>query len=247
VPAASVLAQEFDAWHPGVLSRIPGEIRHLATVYRPENVFTAVAAAEELADLTGLDPSELVAFRPQRLALHELLIRVSADLSIPDGEKIEDLGINFRRTVNTILSRYIAPEQAAIDASYDALRRSLAAIIDKELAVLFPPPAEGATPASRSAAKGCASSSNPREAKPMRLRNPSPRAKATSSRPGRKARAAAPIPSERRHVALLHGWRPRSSFATAASGAVARPSRRSPSISPPTPTGAKSSGARSSR
>jgi len=154
VPAANVLAQEFDAWHPGVLSRIPGEIRHLATVYRPENVFTAVAAAEELADLTGLDPSELVAFRPQRLALHELLIRVSADLSIPDGEKIEDLGINFRRTVNTILSRYIAPEQAAIDASYDALRRSLAAIIDKELAVLFPPAAEGATPASRSAAKG---------------------------------------------------------------------------------------------
>jgi len=154
VPAANVLAQEFDAWHPGVLSRIPGEIRHLATVYRPENVFTAVAAAEELADLTGLDPSELVAFRPQRLALHELLIRVSADLSIPDGEKIEDLGINFRRTVNTILSRYIAPEQAAIDATYDALRRSLAAIIDKELAVLFPPAAEGATPASRSAAKG---------------------------------------------------------------------------------------------
>ena len=154
MPAANVLAQEFDAWHPGVLSRIPGEIRHLATVYRPENVFTAVAAAEELADLTGLDPSELVAFRPQRLALHELLIRVSADLSIPDGEKIEDLGINFRRTVNTILSRYIAPEQAAIDASYDALRRSLAAIIDKELAVLFPPAAEGATPASRSAAKG---------------------------------------------------------------------------------------------
>ena len=44
------------AWHPGVASRIPGDIRHLATVYRPENVFTDVAAAEELADLTGLEP-----------------------------------------------------------------------------------------------------------------------------------------------------------------------------------------------
>jgi len=149
----SAATQEFDAWHPGVASRIPAEIRHLATVYRPENVFTGVAAAEELSDLTGLEPSELVAFRPQRLALHELLIRVSADLSIPDGEKIEDLGINFRRTVNTILSQYIAPEQPAIDASYDGLRRALAAIIDKELAVLFPPAAEGTTPAPHSAAK----------------------------------------------------------------------------------------------
>ena len=151
--APNARPQESDAWHPGVASRIPGDIRHLATVYRPENVFTDVAAAEELSDLTGLEPSELVAFRPQRLALHELLIRVSADLSIPDGEKIEDLGINFRRTVNTILSRYIAPEQPAIDASYDGLRRSLAAIIEKELAILFPPAAEETTPAPHSTAK----------------------------------------------------------------------------------------------
>ena len=60
---------EFDHWHPGVASRIPREIRHLATLYRPENVFTGVTQAEELQDLTGLESSELVAFRPQRLAL----------------------------------------------------------------------------------------------------------------------------------------------------------------------------------
>ena len=29
---------EFDHWHPGIASRIPREIRHLATIYRPENV-----------------------------------------------------------------------------------------------------------------------------------------------------------------------------------------------------------------
>jgi hypothetical protein len=132
------LAFEFDHWHPGVESRIPREIRHLATIYRPENVYTAVTQAEELQDLTGLPASELVAFRPQRLALHELLIRVTADFSIPDGERIEDLGINFRRTVSTILTNYIAPEQETIDAAYEVLRRALSASIEKELAPLYP-------------------------------------------------------------------------------------------------------------
>jgi hypothetical protein len=129
---------EFDHWHPGVLSRIPREIRHLATIYRPENVCTALTQAEELHDLTGLPASELVAFRPRRLALHELLIRVTADFFIPDGAKIEDLGINFRRTVSTILNGYVTPEQQAIDAAYEAVRGALAAAIEKELALLFP-------------------------------------------------------------------------------------------------------------
>ena len=109
--AASAPDVVFDAWHPGVASRIPREIRHLATIYRPENVRTPLTQAEELQDLTGLPVSDLVAFRPRRLALHELLIRVTADVSIPDGDKIEDLGINFRRTVNTILTSSL-PEPA---------------------------------------------------------------------------------------------------------------------------------------
>ena len=116
----------FDHWHPGISSRIPREIRHLATLYRPENVFTELARADELADLTGLPGSELVAFRPERLALHELLIRVTADIAVSDGSRIEDLGINFRRIASTILASYVAPEMPAIVARYDALRRDLA-------------------------------------------------------------------------------------------------------------------------
>ena len=149
--AASDTPSELDHWHPGVASRIPREIRHLATIYRPENVYTAVTQAEELQDLTGLPASELVAFRPQRLALHELLVRVTADFSIPDGDRIEDLGINFRRTVTTILNNYIAPEQEAIDAAYEVLRRALSAAIDKELARAFP--SDNATPATPSATR----------------------------------------------------------------------------------------------
>ena len=151
--AAGDAAVEFDHWHPGVASRIPREIRHLATIYRAENVYTAVTKAEELQDLTGLPASELVAFRPQRLALHELLVRVTADFSIPDGAKIEDLGINFRRTVATILKNYIEPGQEGIDVAYEVLRRALAAAIEKELAVLYPAAPEKSATTTPSAAR----------------------------------------------------------------------------------------------
>jgi hypothetical protein len=128
-------------WSPGITSRIPREIRHLATIYRPANCYTDVNGVEELRDLTGLDCSELVAFRPERLALHEMLIRVTADFSVPDGPRIEDLGINFRAIVRVLLAQYVEPELPAIAAGFDALRRQLAAVIDTELTALIPPPA----------------------------------------------------------------------------------------------------------
>ncbi len=140
----------FDHWHPGIASRIPREIRHLATHFRPENVVTEMARAEELADLTGLEASELVAFRPERLALHELLIRVTADFAVSDGARIEDLGINFRRIVSTILARYVAPERGMIAATYNAVRRDLASAIATELARLYPDPAGNPAPQPRS-------------------------------------------------------------------------------------------------
>ena len=142
----------FGPWNPGITSRIPRAIRHLATLYRPENSFTDAARAEELHDLTGLDCSELVAFRPERLALHEVLIRVTADFSVPDGEKIEDLGINFRRIVGILAARYIEPDIDVIRATYDALRRRLAAIVATELAALFPAPTPPGTARARSPA-----------------------------------------------------------------------------------------------
>ena len=140
---------EFGPWNPGIQSQIPRDLRDLCTIYRPENAFTDAAKAEELHDLTGLEVSELVAFRPQRLVLHELLIRITADFSVPDGSKIEDLGINFRQIASAILAQYIEPKQAAITAHYNALRQELAAFIATELAVLFPSPARLGAPPSR--------------------------------------------------------------------------------------------------
>jgi len=62
-PTAASAGSDFGPWNPGIQSQIPRDLRHLCTIYRPENVFTDAAKAEELRDLTGLETSELVAFR----------------------------------------------------------------------------------------------------------------------------------------------------------------------------------------
>jgi hypothetical protein len=128
---------EFGPWNPGLEAQVPEELRHLSTLFRPEYVFTSLERARDLRDLTGLDLRELVAFRPGRLALHELLIRVSADFSVPDGSRIEDLGINFRAITREILARHIEPRLGAITALYDARRKELAEFVDAQLAELF--------------------------------------------------------------------------------------------------------------
>jgi hypothetical protein len=128
-------------WNPGIESQVPAALQHLCTFLRPENVFTSPVTAEEFRDFTGLEASDVVAFRPERLALHELLIRVTADLSVPDGLRIEDLGINFRQITRAILSGSIEPHMDAIAATYDAVRRRLSALIDDEVGTLFEMPA----------------------------------------------------------------------------------------------------------
>jgi hypothetical protein len=131
----------FGPWNPGIRSPLPRELRYLATVFRPENVHTPLAYAEELRDLSGLELAEIVAFRPERLVLHELLVRVTADLSVPDGQKIEDLGINFREMTRAILARYIEPRMASIVARYEALRDEVEACVARELDQLSGTPA----------------------------------------------------------------------------------------------------------
>jgi hypothetical protein len=121
-------------WNPGIQSQIPADLLPLATVFRQEHVLTALQDVRELHDLTGLPLTEIVAFRPQRLALHELLVRVTANLSVPDGTRIEDLGIGFRKITQTILERHIAPAMAEITSAYDTSRDALAVAIRRELA-----------------------------------------------------------------------------------------------------------------
>jgi hypothetical protein len=128
---------QYGPWRPGILSQVPLELRHLCTIFQPENVLTSVAAATELQLLTGFPLSELVAFRPQRLLLHEVLIRVMADFSVPDGSKIGDLGINFREITNRLLDRYIEPVLPSIITEYEQVRRRLADEIGSAFSMLI--------------------------------------------------------------------------------------------------------------
>ena len=126
-------SNEFGPWNPGIQSQVPIELLHLATIFRSENVFTTMAAAAELKGLTGFGLSELVVFRPQRLALHELLVRVTADFAVPDGTKIEDLGLNFREIARLLLLQYLAPHMDSIVGVYDRVRHDAKSTIDAAL------------------------------------------------------------------------------------------------------------------
>lgn len=131
--ATDIPAEESGPWNPGIQSQLPVELRALCTIFRPENVCTPVAGAIELQSLTGFALGELVAFRPQRLVLHEVLVRVTADLSVPDGSRIEDLGINFREMTRRLLAGYVDPRMADITAAFATIRRQLASSIEAAL------------------------------------------------------------------------------------------------------------------
>ena len=126
-------ANESGPWNPGVQSPIPADLRHLCTTFRSENVLTSLDAADELHDLTGIPATELVAFRPRRLALHELLVRISADYAVPDGSRIEDLGINFRQMAGRVLEAWIEPAMPGIEAEYARLRQRAGDLIQAAL------------------------------------------------------------------------------------------------------------------
>jgi len=120
---------EYGPWNPGLQSEVPQELRQLATIFRPENVFAGIASAVELRGLTGFALSELVSFRPQRLALHELLVRITADFAVPDGTRIEDLGLNFREIARDLLAHSLEPGMPAIVAAYQKSRQNAQGII----------------------------------------------------------------------------------------------------------------------
>jgi len=136
-PADRAIPAGDGPWNPGLESELPRELLPLATVFRRENVSTSVAEAFELSDYCGLRPYELVAFRPERLIVHELLIRVTAGLSVPDGKDYEDLGRNFRKIASTILTKDIAPHLDDLKRVFEEVRSAASVVIAQEVANLF--------------------------------------------------------------------------------------------------------------
>jgi hypothetical protein len=125
--------RQFDAWHPGLKSEIPAELLPLVTLFRPENAEIDYTKAKELSDFCGLDPVDLVSLRPERLVQHELLIRVTANLSVPDGPNYEELGINLRSMVAGIFDGHIKPDLTAVDRAYQSTRAAALAFVGREL------------------------------------------------------------------------------------------------------------------
>jgi hypothetical protein len=124
---------EYGPWNPGIVSQVPKELRHLATIFRPEHVSSSLASALELRGLTGFSLSELAVWQPQRLALHELLVRVTADFAVPDGTRIEDLGLNFREIARSLLSRFLAPAMETLVEAHRCARRDAKIAIESAL------------------------------------------------------------------------------------------------------------------
>jgi thymidylate kinase len=112
----------YSAWNPGIVSEIPAAYRELETIYNPANVFTRLDDVNERSAETGLNPEELIGFRPHRLVLHELIVRITADIVVVEGENEEDLGINFRNIANQIFSRYIIPGLMQIEHGFETMR-----------------------------------------------------------------------------------------------------------------------------
>ncbi len=130
-------------WNPGLQSTLPRRFLPLSTMFRPECVATPLETAEALSDFCGLTPFELVAFLPTRLVLHELLIRVTCDLTVADGQRYEDLGINVRAMTAAILDRHIAPHMADIASAFV----TMTAAAHAEIAALIAARQQGSLPA----------------------------------------------------------------------------------------------------
>jgi hypothetical protein len=126
-------SEKHTAWNPGLESQLPREYLPLATIFRAENVTTTAAKAYELSDFCGLPAEELVAFRVERLIIHELLVHVTTGIAVPDGLNDEDLGKNFRGIAATILNRYIAPHREEIAGVFEELKNKASAIVEREL------------------------------------------------------------------------------------------------------------------
>lgn len=135
----------FHAWNPGIVSGLPRHVRPLATIFRAENIENSYAEIQELSDFSGLQATQLALFRPERLVVHAVLIRVMADLSVPLGAVYADLGVNFRRIVTTILRDGIGDRMPQVAETLHNVRAEAAALIEREIAVLLDEP--GAVPA----------------------------------------------------------------------------------------------------
>ena len=132
----------FHAWNPGLSSNLPKRLLPMITLFRPENSHIVYEQAKEAADFSGLAVEKLCALKVNRLVTHEVLIRVTADLSVPDGPSYEYLGLQLRGMADCIYRNYMLPEMTKIESGFEVVRRraedNISLLVDKILASRVP-------------------------------------------------------------------------------------------------------------
>ena len=122
VKKLSLPSEEFHAWNPGLSSNLPQRLLPVISLFRPENSDIGYQQAKEAADFSGLAVEQLCSLKVNRLVVHEVLIRVTADLSVPDGPSYEYLGLQIREMVDCIYSNYMVPEMDTISHGFLVVR-----------------------------------------------------------------------------------------------------------------------------
>lgn len=132
---------ETGPWNPGIQSQLPKDVLPFSTLVRPENIFQSLDEVFELTEFTGLQREDVVAFRPERLVVHELLIRMLANYYVSDGDEYEDLGFNFRNMARTVHEKYLMPKMPVLEAKFNEIHQQVFEKVKSELeATLFTPP-----------------------------------------------------------------------------------------------------------
>jgi hypothetical protein len=128
------------AWKPGIGSELSYELLALASIFRSENIFNDVAQARELHEVTGIDMEQLAIFRPKRLALHEVLVRVTADYEIPDPQEasISSLGMTLRHMAQVLMSEAVETSAFDMEDAYAKMRKDISDVVREELNAHFP-------------------------------------------------------------------------------------------------------------
>ncbi|MDN3558073.1 hypothetical protein [Halomonas maura] len=130
---------EFSAWNPGLEADLPSRYQALETIHHPANVDSRLADIPELSALTGLTEEQLVAFKAERLVLHEVIVQVTADIVVLEGEEEELLGQHFRDIAIKILSDYLAPHLPALRQEHARLYDEIHGRVGDILAAAFAP------------------------------------------------------------------------------------------------------------
>ena len=129
----AVADTEHGPWNPGLSSTIKPQLMSRVTIYDPANGLVPWEMARDLAETTGLKPQELATFRPERLLLHHVMIRVTAETHVPDGPSYADLGINLRSMAADIYAMEIEPRLPDLRREFEDARSRARTVIRAEL------------------------------------------------------------------------------------------------------------------